>query len=87
MAIVVIAVMVTIPVAVAITVPPVIMIKPPSRAVPIAVVEFPALMARSDPVGAGIGGPSPITRVPAVVISDGIPVTVYPNEIRPWPRR
>src|SRR5579864_2494453 len=49
------------------------------RAVPIAFIVHPAIVAGASPGGTLIGRPSPIPVMPAVSISLGIPLTVHPD--------
>jgi hypothetical protein len=51
--------------------------------IPVAVEESLSVVTGCDPVSAGIGWPSPISLIPAVVPSHGVPVTLHPNKIRP----
>jgi hypothetical protein len=74
-------------VAFAIMVPFVAMLKAAAITVPIAVVKESTFEARTDPVGAGIRGTSPITLVPAVMTVYGIPVAFNPDKIRTRRRR
>jgi hypothetical protein len=52
---------------------------PVTRVIPFAVV------VRSDPVSSFVGRSSPVAFVPLVVVSDRIPIALYPGELRSWP--
>jgi hypothetical protein len=71
-------------VAIAVAVPVVIVIKPSMRAIPIAGKELVAIVPRSDPSCAFIGRPRPISVVPPVMTSNGIPIAVNPEEAGSW---
>ena len=72
-----------IPVMVAITVaiPFVAMLKAAAIAFPVAVEIESALVAWTNPAGAGIRSASPITFVPAVMSVRGIPIAVNPDKV------
>src|SRR5258708_36910022 len=73
----VIPVMVAVPVAI----PFVAMLKAAAIAFPVAVEIEPALVAWTNPAGAGIRSASPITFVPAGMSWGGIPIAVNPDKI------
>lgn len=56
-------------------------------ALPVAVKKSLSIVARRDPAGSHIRWPSPISFVPAVVASYGVPVTFDPEELRAGARR
>jgi hypothetical protein len=71
----VIAVSAIVPIA-AVLVPLVIVINVAVIPVPISCIKLLSIVVRSDPSSPLIGRPSPITVMPPIVISDGIPITV-----------
>src|SRR5882672_1079356 len=68
-------------VAVTIAIPFVAMLKAAAIAFPVAVEIEPALVAWTNPAGAGIRSASPITFVPAVMSVRGIPIAANPNKV------
>jgi hypothetical protein len=75
-------------IAIVIAVPPVIVLDSAAITLPIALKEAFPVVTRPDPVGAGVGWPSPVSVMPLVVVSDGVPVAIDPKVIRPrgaWP--
>jgi len=66
----------------AILVPMMIVVKAAARAVPIASVKAPAVVARSDPTSSRVGRTTPIAFVPTIVSGNGIPIAADPHEIR-----
>ena len=69
-------------VAVAIVIPAVIVLETPVRPVPVTCVELLAIVVRPNPARACIGRLSPITFMPAVVLSHRIPIAFHPQEVR-----
>ena len=62
-------------------VPVVIVIEAAARTVPVAAIEAATFMPRADPASSRVRWARPITFVPAIVASDGIPIAVDPHEI------
>ena len=56
-------------------------------AFPIAVIEHLSVVMWRDPSSAGVRWTGPVTGVPFVMVSDGIPITRNPSEIGSRPRR
>jgi hypothetical protein len=69
-------------VAITVAIPVMIMVEAAAVTVPVTAVELAALIARSDPCGAGIRRPSPISSVPTISMAYRIPITVDPIIIR-----
>ena len=70
------------PIAVAVAVPAVIVLPPSVVAIPVTGEVPAALITRSNPPRAAINRQRPITGVPLIVISHGIPVALHPNVFR-----
>jgi len=68
-------------IAVSIAVPAMIVIEPAAVAFPIALEELSALIARSAPMGAGVGGTGPISVMPTIPPSHWIPIAIDPEII------
>src|SRR5260370_42362415 len=68
-------------IAVPVAIPFVAMLKAAGIACPIAVEIESALVAWTNPAGAGIRSASPITFVPAVMSARGIPIAVNPDKV------
>ena len=82
--IIVIVVMV---VAVVVTVPVMVVLNSAAVSVPVTREISLSIMMRNDPASALIRRPRPIARVPFVMVSNRIPVTLYPDEFGAWPHR
>src|SRR6516165_10131289 len=52
---------------------------PVTRVVPFAV------MVRANPASPFVGWSSPVAFVPLIMVSHGIPIALYPHELRSWP--
>jgi hypothetical protein len=78
---------VTFLVPIAVMVPVVIVFEPAAVSVPVTRVKLLSIVARSNPMGARIGRASPVSFVPFIVVAYGIPIPVYPCEIRAWASR
>jgi len=63
-----------------IMIPFVVVLDSATRTFPIAVIEPLSIVARADPASAFIRRATPITIMPAIVASGGIPVTADPDE-------
>jgi hypothetical protein len=72
------------PIAVAIAIPTMIVFEASARSFPVAVVISTAFMARCYPPGSLIGRATPISVMPSILMSDRIPVTVYPVITGTW---
>jgi hypothetical protein len=76
------------PVAVCIPVPVVVpgvfMFKPAAISFPVTRKVPVSIMMRPHPPGPRVRWPSPITIMPLVVLSNRIPITVHPHELRAW---
>src|SRR5216684_5434214 len=68
-------------IAVPVAIPFVAMLKAASIAFPVSVEIETALVAWTNPAGAGIRSASPITLVPAVMSVRGIPIAVNPDKV------
>jgi len=62
-----------------VAIPVVIVFDVPARSVPESCIEHSTFMARSHPTCASIRRASPVTIMPAVTASIGIPITVHPE--------
>src|ERR1043166_4198078 len=74
-------------VPVMIAVPVVVVIETAAVAFPVAIVVADTIVTWADPASAGGRRPRPITPVPAIVMSDGIPIPFDPDVFRPRSRR
>src|SRR5258708_28885441 len=70
-------------IAVPVAIPFVAMLKAAAIAFPVAVEIEAALVAWTNPAGAGIRSASPIAFVPAVMSVRGIPIAVNPHKVGP----
>jgi hypothetical protein len=70
-------------VPVAVMIPVVVVLQAASIAVPVAYKILAALVTRPYPAGSSVWRTRPITVVPSVVPSDGIPIALDPHKIRP----
>lgn len=68
-------------------VPSMIVLDAAMIAVPVAGKIFVTIMMRNDPVRAHVWRPSPITVMPPVMPTHGIPIAFHPDIIRARPRR
>src|SRR5258707_15566421 len=68
-------------VAFTVAIPFVAMLKAAAIAFPVAIEIESALVAWTNPAGAGIRSASPITFVPAVMPVRGIPIAVHPEKV------
>jgi hypothetical protein len=59
----------------------------PLTTVPVAGIIAVPVVARGDPVGAGIRRTRPVTGVPLIAGADRIPISTYPLIARAWARR
>jgi hypothetical protein len=59
----------------------------PLPAVPVAGIIAVLIVARGDPVGAGIRRTRPVTGVPLITRADRIPISTYPLIAGAWARR
>ena len=59
----------------------------PLTTVPVAGIVAVLVVARGDPVGAGIWRTRPVTGVPLITRADRIPISTYPLIARAWARR
>jgi len=80
-------VVVAIEISIPVVVPGMVMFKPAAVPVPVTAIVAAPIMTRNYPMGAWIGRARPITFMPHIAPSDGIPIAVYPRELRAWPRR
>jgi hypothetical protein len=64
------------------TVPVVVVLDAAVLAFPIAAVEALTVVTRANPASALVGRTSPITTMPAIVATNGIPVAIDPEELR-----
>src|SRR5215470_7243690 len=71
-------------IAVGVMVPVVVMFETAVRADPVAGIVAMAVMVGKNPACARVGWTGPVTRVPAIVVADWIPVTLNPYEFGPW---
>ena len=71
-----------------IPIPLMVMVNAALVAFPIAVIKHLSVVTWRDPSSASVRWTSPITAVPFVMVSDGIPITRNPSELgpRPWRR-
>jgi hypothetical protein len=74
-------------IAIVAAVPMVVVLDASAVAIPVAGVETLSIVARGYPASGGVYRPAPISGMPLVVVPDGIPVAVYPDEFRTWTRR
>jgi len=86
----IIAVMITVVTAVVpvpVMVPTVIMFNPAAMYLPVALKEPLPIVVPRHPASSLVGRLSPITVMPLVIPSHGIPIALDPNELRSWWRR
>src|ERR1700730_14379991 len=57
------------------------------RSVPVSGEELGSVMTRRNPTGSHVRRPGPITRMPHVTTTDGVPVAVNPHEFGSRPGR
>ncbi len=76
-------VLVLMEIAVALAVPAMVVFDAAVFALPVAIEKPCAVMMWSYPNRTTVGRPSPIARVPPVVMSHRIPISIYPDEARP----
>jgi hypothetical protein len=74
-------------IAVVIAIPVVIVFHPAVRAIPVTGIVHGAVMTRRHPCRALIRRPAPITCMPSVAASLGIPVAIDKRVTRPWTHR
>jgi hypothetical protein len=67
--------------------PGVIIVDPTAFSFPAAVEEALPVVLRGHPARSWVRGASPITFMPMILVSDRVPVTLYPHEIGLWTRR
>src|SRR5438552_16942757 len=79
----IIAIVIATVIAVVVMIPFVIMLYAAAPSVPIAGIKAFPVVAWSDPTCALIGWPGPVTFVPAVVSTRGIPVTANKDKLGP----
>jgi hypothetical protein len=70
-------------VAIVIMVPVMVMVETAAVAVPVAYVVLAAFVARRDPAGSLVRRTRPVSPMPSVVPSLGIPISIHPYKIRP----
>src|SRR5215472_2059769 len=71
-------------VAVLIVIPVVIVFNAATLSLPVSRVISFAVVVRRDPVSSLVRWPCPIAFMPFVMLSDGIPITLYPHESWFW---
>jgi hypothetical protein len=79
---------VTIMVAIVVVIPVMIVLEAAAVAIPIPGIVHTAFVARNNPARSGVRWASPVALVPAIMATHGVPVTVYPEELRTgadWP--
>jgi hypothetical protein len=81
--VIVMIVVVAVEVAVMVMVPMMVVLKAAVISIPVANEVLFSIMVRSNPMSAFVWRLGPIARVPLVVVSHRIPVTVDPNKGRP----
>ena len=74
-------------VSIPVTIPVVVVLNPPAIAVPVASIVLPALVSWAYPTCTAIWRTSPISAMPLVMVSCGIPVAIDPDEVWTWPHR
>jgi hypothetical protein len=74
-------------VAISIAIPVMIVFNTTAVSFPIPRIESFAVMSRCDPASTLVWWSSPVTLMPLVVLSYGIPITLYPHAFRTWPYR
>jgi hypothetical protein len=74
-------------IAIMFAVPVMVVFAPATLAIPVAGIETAAFVARTHPMCAAIWSTSPISSMPLVVASHGIPVSIHPYKFRAWPWR
>jgi hypothetical protein len=85
----------SVPVTVMFAIPPpfmafravIVAVAEPLPAVPVAGIIAVLIVARGDPVGAGIRRTRPVTGMPLITRADRIPISTYPLIARAWARR
>lgn len=77
-------VFIVIVVATLVAVPSVVMFDTAMRSVPVASKVLLAIVMRFHPMRSNVRWPSPITSVPPVMSTYGIPITVYPDVVGSW---
>ena len=77
-----VSVMILVPVVV--LVPAVIVFESAMISVPVTRIKLLSIMVRFDPSSTFIGRPRPVAFMPLVVMTDRIPITAYPHELRAW---
>jgi hypothetical protein len=66
-------------IAVTIPVPPMVVLNAAPITLPVAVIITLSIVARRYPVVSAVGGPAPISVMPPVMTTDGVPISVDPN--------
>jgi hypothetical protein len=72
--------------AIALVVPMMIVLDAAALAVPVSMIEALSIVARRYPSSGCVCRTAPIAGMPLIVVPYGIPVAVYPDELRTWPR-
>jgi hypothetical protein len=70
-----------------IPIPRMVMVNAALFAFPVAVIEHLSIVMWRHPSSTSVRWPGPVTGVPFVMVSDGIPITRNPSEIGSRPRR
>lgn len=84
MVVVIVAIAPAAVVAVTFAIPVVAMFETAAVTFPVAVVIAFTVVARTDPTSASVGRTSPVTLMPAVVMSHRIPIAVDPDIFGAW---
>jgi len=71
-------------IAVMIAVPVMVVLAPSAIAFPVPGKEAPAVVVWNNPTRAGIWRTSPVSGMPLVVVSHGIPISFHPYELGAW---
>jgi hypothetical protein len=74
-------------IAVVVTVPVVVVFNPSALTDPVTCKKLAAFITGNVPTRADVWGLSPVALVPLPMVSDGIPITVHPDEFRCGSRR
>jgi len=63
-------------------VPAMVVLTPAAIAFPVTVIESLAVVTGTNPMSTAIWWPRPISVMPLVMVPDGVPVAIYPKELR-----